>query len=177
MIPTTREIVWHLRAMSELYPKDTVSELASKLALSPIFIINALQEGEELEWIQRKRDKKGAVTEVLEVLHPTDWEMAYRDNAFGLDHVRVRDEITRAITNANKDEQDLELGTILAWCRGINPSAVEIVLTVLTKLGVLSTYELADPADKKSVYKFYTGSANLDKKWGSKQFKPKKGKK
>jgi hypothetical protein len=176
MIPTTREIVWRIRAISELYPKDTVSEIAAKLGLSPIFIINALDEGEQLEWFQRKRDKKGAVTEVLEILLPINWGIADHDNTFGPDHRRIRDEIVCAITNANKEEQDIDLGTLMAWCRGINPSAVEIVLESLTKLNVLGAYDLADPKDVKSIYTFYSLKGNATNQWGTKQFKAKKAK-
>lgn len=171
MAPTTKQIVWQLRALAELHPKDTISELASKLALSPIFIINALDEGEKMEWLQRKRDKKGKLTEALDILLPTQWVVAYRDSEFGPDYKRVADEIDRAIVDANADEQDLEFGTIMAWCRGINPSAVEIALEMFTQLGRLRTYELADPKDKKSIYKFYSLNANADNQWGKKQFK------
>lgn len=175
MMPTTREIVFQLRALAELHPKDTISDLANKLGLSPIFIINALEQGEKMHLFKRKRDKKGALTEELIVLEPTDWDKAYTDEEFGPDHQRVRNEIIIAVTNANMDEQDLELGTIMAWCRGVNPSAVETMLALLTNTGLLRSYELADPGDKKSKYTFYTLGANVNNEWGRKQFK--KGKK
>lgn len=176
MVPTTKEIVMQLRALAELHPKDKVSDLASKLGLSPIFIINALDEAEQSEFFKRKRDKKGVITEELEVLKPIDWGKVEHSD-FGSDYARVEDEIYIAIENANKAEQDLELGTIMAWCRGINPSAVEIGLKVMVANGQLSTYELSDPADKKSKYTFHTLPKNVGKEWGKKQFKAKKGKK
>lgn len=173
MVPTTKQIVWQIAVMHELYPKDTISEIASKLALSPIFIINALDEGERMEFFKRKRDKKGGLTEVLETIAPVDWQSLEGDE-FGPDYERVQTEIMVAVANANRDEQDLELGTIMAWCRGINPSAVEVALAFLYHKVMLGRYELADPADAKSKYTFYTLRDNGINQWGKKQFKKEK---
>lgn len=173
MIPTMKEIVFQIAAMHELHPKDTVSELAGKLMLSPIFIINALDEGESMEMFQRQRDKKGGVTEVLDTLAPLDWENMLGDE-FGQDIVRVQNEILRAIASANVEENDIEDGTLMAWCRGIKPSAIELAMHYLYKKNIIDHYDLADPADKKSVYTFHSLAVNVGNKWGSKQFKGKK---
>lgn len=176
MLPTTRNIVWQLAAMHELHPKDTISELAGKLMFSPIFIINALDMAEQMELLQRKRNKKGGLTEILEEVVPFNWEKL-TGSEFGTDNKRVQDEVLRAIAIANADENDVEDGTLQAWCRGLKPCEIELAITFLTRQNIIANYELADPGDKKSVYKFYSLAVNAENKWGSKQFKPKKAKK
>ena len=116
MAPTMREIVWQIAALHELYPKDTVSDIAGKLMLSPLYIINALEEGERMEMFQRQRDKKGTITEVIDTIAPIDWKNMAND-AFGLDIQRLQGELFRAIDSANSIQQDLEDGRLQAWCR------------------------------------------------------------
>jgi hypothetical protein len=177
MMPTLKEIVWQIAILHELHPKETVSEIAGRLMLSPLYVINALDEGESMELFQRQRDKKGVVTEVLETVSPIDWKNLGSDVA-GTDIQRLQGEILRAINTANADENDVEDGMLQMWCRGIKPSAVEMALRFLYQGGIIDHYELADPGDKKSVYTFHTLRPNNDKQWGSKQFKkPKKEKK
>lgn len=173
MIPNRKEIVWQIAIMHELYPKAKISELAAKLMLSPIFIINALDLGEQMEMFQRKRDKKGKVTEVLEMLLVIDWD-AVNGEEFGKDNVRIQNEILRAIGSVNATENDIEDGMLQSWCRGLKPCEIEMALTLLEKQNIITSYELADPKDKKSVYKFYTLAVNIGKVWGTKQFKAKK---
>lgn len=174
MIPTTKEIVWHIAALHEMYPKETISELANRLMMSPILIINALEEGESMEFFVRKRDKKGNLTEELETVSPIDWgNMA--GNEFGSEIVRFQNEILRAIASANSEKNDIEDGTLQAWCRGVKPCAIELALRYLQEQNIISNYQMADPSDKKSVYTFHTLKVNESEKWGSKQFK--KGKK
>lgn len=176
MLPTTKNIVWQLAAMHDLYPKETISELARKLMFSPIFIINALDMAEQMELLQRKKDKKGGLTEILETVIPFKWENL-EGNEFGTDNKRVQDEVLRAIISANADENDVEDGTLQAWCRGLKPCEIELAITFLTRQNIIADYNMAEPSDPKSVYKFYTLTANFDNKWGSKQFKAKKAKK
>jgi hypothetical protein len=177
MMPTTKEIVWQIAILHELHPKESVSELAGRLMLSPLYVINALDEGEKMELFQRQRDKKGAVTEVIDTISPIDWKNLEGDVA-GSDIQRLQAEILRAINTANADENDIEDGMLQAWCRGIKPSAIEIALCFLFKGGLIDHYDLADPGDKKSVYTFHSLRPNAENQWGSKQFKkPKKEKK
>lgn len=170
MVPTTREIVWQMAVLREMYPKETISELASRLMLSPIFIINALDEAEKMELFRRTKNKKGELTEVLETMSPVDWE-SLEGPEFGEDIMRLQEEMVRAVASANSDENDVESGTLQAWCRGIRPSAIEIALEFLYHKVILGRYELADPGDEKSVYTFYSLRVNVANKWGAKQFK------
>jgi hypothetical protein len=176
MLPTTTNIVWQLAAMHDLYPKETISELAARLMFSPIFIINALDLAEQMELLQRKKDKKGGLTEILEAVVPFKWENL-EGNEFGTDNKRVQDEILRAVASANVDENDVEDGTLQAWCRGLKPCEIELAITFLTRQNILADYELADPGDKKSVYTFHSLATNVSNQWGIKQFKAKKAKK
>jgi hypothetical protein len=107
---------------------------------------------------------------------PFNWERL-DGSEFGSDNKRVQDEILRAIVSANADENDVEDGTLQAWCRGLKPCEIELAVEFLTRQNILANYELADPGDKKSVYKFHSLAANAGNQWGSKQFKPKKAKK
>ena len=176
MMPTIKEIVWQIAILHEMYPKETVSELAGRLLLSPLYVINALDEGEKMELFQRQRDEKGVVTEVIDTIAPIDWKTI--DTAVaGTDIQRLQAEILRVISSANADENDVEDGTLQAWCRGIKPSAVEMALRFLFNGGIIDRYELADPSDKKSVYTFHSLRPNAENQWGKKQFKAKKAKK
>lgn len=176
MMPTTKEIVWQIAILHEMYPKETVSELAGRLMLSPLYVINALDEGEKMELFQRQRDEKGVVTEVLDTIAPIDWKTL--DGAVaGTDIQRLQAEVLRAISSANADENDVEDGMLQAWCRGIKPSALEMALRFLYKSGIIDHYDLADPGDKKSIYTFHTLRPNVENQWGIKQFKAKKAKK
>jgi hypothetical protein len=141
---------------------------------SPIFIINALEDGERMELFTRKKNKKGELTDTIETIVPITYGSLSRET-FGQDNVRVQEELVKAVASANADQNDIEEGTLMAWCRGLKPCEIEIALHYLVKENLFATYELADPGDKKSVYKFYTLAVNKDHQWGTKQFK--KGKK
>jgi DNA-binding MarR family transcriptional regulator len=149
----------------ELYPKETISDLAHRLMYSPVFVINALDEGEKMELFSRIKgeDKLIATT-------PVDYQ-TMMGLEFGTEQTRIQNELLRAIASANKDEDDVEEGTLQAWCRGIRPSDIELALHTLQKIDFVSKYELANPKDKESKYTFYTLRINEGKEWGLKQFK------
>lgn len=175
MMPKTEEIAIQIAIMHEKYPKDTVSQLATKLMLSPLFIINALDEGERRKLFKRGKDKKGELTDKLVDLSPIPYG-DFMGSEIGQENMRLQNEILRVITSANEDENDVEAGTLNVWCRGVKPTEVELALHMLEKMGLMASYELADPKDKKSKYTFYTLWLNDGCKWGTKQFKkaPKK---
>lgn len=164
MIPTTREIAMQIALMHERYPKDSISKLAERLMYSPVFVINALDEGERIGLFVRRRKADKLTGKDLDYSTMTGSE-------FGEENKRIQNEIRRTIASANADEMDVESGTLDLWTRGIRPSEVEIALHLLEKTGEISTYTLTDPKDKKSKYTFYTLSINAGKEWGLKQFK------
>lgn len=165
MIPTLREIAMQIAVMHELHPKETISELADRLMYSPIFIINALDEGDKMELFTRVKN-----TDTLVATSPIDYSTVM-GMEFGTENVRIQNEILRVIGSANNDKMDVEDGTLHLWLRGIRPSEVEIALHILQKMDFVTKYELSNPADKKTKYSFYTLRINEGKKWGAKQFK------
>ena len=172
MVPTRKEIAMQIAAAHELYPKETISELAGRLMLSPIFIINALDEGESMELFVRKKNKKGELTDKIELTSNITWDQL-EGSEFGPENVRLQNEIIWAIASANTEQNDIEAGSLMAWCRGIKPLEIEVALKYLHEQNVLASYMMADPKDKKSVYTFYSLGVNVSNKWGQKQFKAK----
>jgi hypothetical protein len=165
MIPTSKEIAMQIAVMHERYPKATISELAQKLMYSPIFIINALDEGEKLELFNRSKGDDKLITSI-----PIDYGVMMGDE-FGKENARIQNEIIRVVSAANRDEDDVEEGTLNLWLRGIRPADIEIALHSLQQLQIIVRYELPNPKDKKSKYAFYTLRINEGQEWGKKQFK------
>lgn len=165
MLPTSKEIAMQIALMHEKYPKDTVNQLAERLMYSPLFVINALEEGERLGLFTRtkKNDK-------IKAEQPLNYSMLV-GSEFGSENARIQDEILSVISSANLDQMDVESGTLDLWTRGIRPSEVEIAIHLLEKGGSISSYTMEDPKDKKSEYTFYTLRVNEGKEWGLKQFK------
>lgn len=170
MIPSTEEIARQIAVMLELYPDKTTSEIAHELAYSPLFIINAISRGVEMKLFYEIKEDDKLIAE----------ERVDYDEGFGAEIERVYDEILRAITNANKRENDIEIFQMKHWLMGVRPSATEIAIHVLKQSGIIASYKMSDPGDKKSEYEFLTLRINAEHKWGGKQFdtpKPTKGKK
>lgn len=172
MVPSLKEIAFQIAVMHELYPKEDINELANRLMYSPIFIINALDEGERLEMFTREKG-----TDKIAYATPLDYS-SMLGMEFGHENVRIQNEILRAVATANKDEMDVELGTLLSWLRGIRMSDVEIAIHILKKVGFIHQYELKNQYADDEEYSFLTLKVNEDNYWGNKQFiKPKKKKK
>jgi len=174
MLPTTKEMAMQIVVMKEMHPKDTISKLAERLMFSPIFMINALDEGEKLGLFSRIKDEDQLTTVV-----PIKYSILM-GLEFGKENFRIQNELVRVIASANKDKSDVESGTLDFWTRGIRPADLEIALHVLRKVGFIAKYDLVNPKDKDSTYTFYTMRVNEGKEWGKKQFtadKKKKGKK
>lgn len=169
MVPTTQEIARQLALMAELDVNKTISEMAFELGLSPLFVINALVEGEGMGLFKRSEDN--------DKLIPSN-TLDYADGTvFGADLTRIQDEMLRAITDANRREEDIETGLFYhAWLKGVRESAITMAIHILKQIGFVTSYKLADPSDPKSEYEFLTLPINVGKDWGAKQFKPKEEK-
>ena len=165
MLPTSREIAMQIAVFHELYPKETISELAARMMYSPVFIINALDEGEKMELFSRVKDKDKLIATT-----PVDYA-TMMGLEFGQEQTRIQNEILRAVASANADQNDVEEGTLQLWLRGIRPGDVELALHVLQKIDFIAKYEIANPKELKSKYTFYTLRINEGKNWGLKQFK------
>ena len=164
MLPTTKEMAMQLAVMHDMYPDETISELARRLMFSPVFVINALDEGEKMGLFDRLKDEDKLVT-ALPINYHTLMGVE-----FGPENTRIQNEILRVIVAANEDQDDVEAGTLDVWLRGIRPADIEIALYTLEKMNFIHKYELANPKDKDTKYEFYTLAVNEGKKWGRFQF-------
>ena len=144
---------------SQLLHTNNVSRIASELGYRPMLIITALYRGVEVGKItyDEKRDtiqisedvevEKLAVTEgTQELLDYTEEFMRY----------------------LNAREKDMTIDELRMLLGGIPDLHIRIVVFISTKL---TSYELADLKDKKSIYTFITLTENVDEKFGLKQFK------
>lgn len=166
MLPNTQELANQLSVLAELHPEMTVSELAAALAISPIFVVNALAVG-----VREKMFEHDQPEDMIKITSPMEFGKSI--DIFGPEIDRIAEEILVTIENLNVKEEDIEEGKLISWCRGIRPSAVEIALFALERTGYIAKYDLKDPKDEKSVYTFYTLPDNADNFWGLKQFKEK----
>ena len=153
-----------LMIASRLLKTNNISHIAGEIGYRPVLIITALDKGIETGKLayNKKKDtitisadvevEKLAVTEAMtELIELIEQFMGYR-NAEG--------------TDMTVDELMMLLG-------GTPDLHIKIAAYVSDKL---TTYEYAQPKDKKSVYTFVTLKENADKQWGSKQFDAKKSK-
>jgi len=170
MLPTTKEMAMQIALMHELHPKDTVSKLAERLMYSPVFMINALDEGEQMELFSRIKEKD-QIMAVTSLNYDT-----LQGSEFGQENFRIQNEILRVVIDANKDEADVETGTLDMWTIGIRPADIEIALHLLKNIGWLVEYTVKNPKDKDSNYRFLTLRINEGKEWGKKQLKSEKKK-
>ncbi len=166
MIPTTNEILaqiillWGLRNEAEPIKPITMGAIGSELMYPPLFIINALDLGKKLGLL--KHDYK---TDEVEVIQGST-----TNTYMGAEVQDLMNAFVQKIGYENALGHDMNLGLLQQWCVGVRPSAAEMGLKRLILDGVLVTYDLADPKDKKSVYTFYTLKENEGEQWGTKQF-------
>lgn len=159
-------IVNELMVASHILHTNNVTRIASELGYQPLLIMNALSEGNRRGTFayNRKRDTLD-IAEGIEV------------DRLGLSE-GVRDlgeQLAIFIGDMNSRESDLWIRRLAEFVPGT--TELQIQLAVHSNPD-LTTYDLPDPRDKKSVYRFITLTANADKQWGSKQFiEPPKGKK
>ena len=165
MLPTTRELAMQMAVWHELHPDHTVSEMASHLGYSPIFIINAMHEGEGMELFTNDKENDALVAVI-----PVNYESSMGLD-FGADITRIQNEILRAVAYENARENDIEIGRLIAWHIGVKPSAFEIAVHILKRIGFIVQYQLTDNTDEESTYEFLTLALNSGKDWGAKQFK------
>lgn len=163
MIPDAGQIARQLAILNEMHPKQSIKQLAGRLGFSPIYIINALDEGERMGLFTRNKKNSSIKNHQI--------ELNYQDLDLGDDITQILMAIERVIGDANDDEQDVESKTLEFWCVGINPAITEMCIYILKEANIIAEYELSDPKDEKSKYTFYSLYGNEQNKWGKKQFK------
>lgn len=137
---------------------NVVSKIASNLGYQPILIMNALSVGEKsgkFVYVKKKDIIKISEDVELDALSVTD----------GLAESRVMIEIF--IANQNAIEVDMTTDELHGFVPNLPPVHLSIAIRTSP---LLTTYDIADPKDKDSVYTFVTLKDNLDKKFGQKQF-------
>lgn len=148
----------------KLMGTNNVSRIAADLGYQPMLLINALFAGEEagkFVWVRKKDILK--VSSDLEI-----FDLAITEGI-----AESREQIEIFITNQNSIEKDIVFEEI----QGFLPMLPEMHVRIALKTSkLLDSYELTDPADKESTYTFWSLKENVDKRWGTKQFDPKKSK-
>lgn len=162
MIPSPEQMARQMAAMVILHPDKTTSEIAQELMYPTLFMINAVREGERMELFKEiKEDDK------LMLISPPDMQPA----AFGEEIELLQLMIHIFLKNIEQDEEDIELGQLRFWLRGVRESAIDIALLAMKNTGSVEEYDITDPRDPESTYQFLTLRQNLGKTWGMKQFK------
>lgn len=147
---------------------NNVEAIAAELNYSPLLIINALYSAERAGKIAFDRKHKTfTVSEGVEVelLAPTDEFL----NVGG--GINLSDEVEALISNLNGDGKDMSAQELSLWIPG--SSVVRVKMLALLNRN-LTTYDMTDPKDRKSVYTFLTLKDNAAKQFGAKQFKKSK---
>lgn len=166
-LPTAQESARIIAALHELEPKKTMSELAQRIPVPQLFLVNAVKEARKMELFDIDENDK------VKMISPLDYTQS-NGMSFGEEITYLQDQIVLAIENANSNEQDMDEGQLRHWLLGTQEFAVDVAFKGLENMSYLSSYEMADPADKKSVYKFWTLASNARHQWGQKNFEKKK---
>lgn len=159
------QIANELLIASRIMHTNVVSTIASEIGYRPMLIITALYKGTE--------DGKFAYHKKSDTI--TQGEDIDVDNLLVTEAMReLIDMIEQFIYFQNtKEETDMTTDELMMLIGGVPDLHLKMAVHLSKKL---STYEIADPKDKKSVYTFITLTENVDKKWGTKQFNAKKAK-
>lgn len=159
------EIANEILIASRIMHTNVVSTIAQEIGYRPMLIITALYKGTE--------DGKFTYNKKRDTI--TQGEGVDVDNLLVTEAMReLIDMINQFMHYQNtKEETDMTIDELAMLIGGIPDLHLKMAVRLSKKL---STYEIADPKDKKSVYTFITLTENLDKKWGKKQFNAKKTK-
>ena len=147
---------------------NSVDRIAGELQYSPVLIINALYQAQRDGKIDyNEADKTFAINADVAVE-----SLALTEQFIGNDpSLDVKKEIIQLIRNLNSTKVDMSAEELSTWLPGA--SATRLKMFAYTE-PTLTTYELADPIDKESVYTFITLKENAGKQFGKNQFNKKK---
>lgn len=155
------------------YPKKTFKDvldekgqvidngIVSLLAMPAIDINSAIWCAQGYGWLGEPDPE----TDIMPLLgEPSEWK-------FGDSLDRLKETILYAFSELAKKETDLEEFHITQWLAGYPTQDMLIAMKHLLETKHLAEYELTDPKDKKSTYKFYSLFENGEQMWGRKSFK------
>lgn len=152
-----------LSLYSYYHPKENIDQIAMDFKIPVANIVNGLYYGERNNFFAAK--KKGAQYKDIIVSVVPDMNAD-----FGKDVERVKGNIYEIISNLNSDEEDITDDNLFIWL-GVPFVVAKVALQLLINEGKLVKYRIIDPKDKKSIYHFYTLTANKSQFYGRKQFK------
>lgn len=162
MMPDIETVARQIALVKQLHPSWNISQIAQYVYLPQLIVINALYKGVEMELFEWMREKNQ-----IKVID-ADW---YQGGSLGNDIDYLADTILSLVRHNNAREQDIALDQLAHWATGINPMGQELAVYKLGKAGLIKSYKIADKNDQDSVYEFVTLPENLEKRWGTKQFK------
>ncbi len=149
---------------SMLMHTNNVSRIAEQIGYRPMLIITALYRAGELgKFTYNKKQDTIQISEDVD-----------------LDNLAVTEAMTELVdlmeqfmTYLNAEEKDMSIEELVMLLGGVPDLHIKIAAHVSKRL---TTYELAQPKDKKSVYTFITLKENVEKQFGKKQFDATKSK-
>jgi hypothetical protein len=158
------QIANELMLASMLMHTNNVSRIAEEIGYRPLLIITALYRGvEQGKLVYNKKQDTIQIQEGVEV------------DSLALTEAMTEliDLVEQFMVYMNAEEKDMSLEELQMLLAGVPILHIKIAAHMSQKL---TTYELAQPKDKKSVYTFITLKENVDKQWGKKQFDATKSK-
>lgn len=157
------QITNELILASVIKKTNKVSTIAGEIGYKPMLIINALYRGQETGKLKYSQKKD------IFTIHD-DVELEHLTTTEGINEVREQLELfARYMAETEQDVSVEELQMKFL------PGTPELHIRIAVYSSkVLTSYEVADPKDRESVYTFVTLKENADKQWGMKQFVAKK---
>jgi hypothetical protein len=143
---------------SHLLKTNNVSRIAEGLGYRPILIINALYRARESGKLTY--DKKKDIITASE-----DVEIENLAVTEGMNELIEQIEVLAQFLAG--EEKDMSIPEMQLLLGGTPELHIKLAVYASPRL---TTYEIADPKDKKSVYTFVTLKENAAHKWGQKQF-------
>jgi len=158
------EIANELIVTSKILGTNNVSEIGRQIGYRPVMIINALYRGSEsgkFVW-----NKKKDIIKIAE-----DVEVNSLSVSEGMSDLLEQIEVLTGYLNT--EEKDMSYDELEMLFAGVPQLHLKIAVWSSKKL---TTYDIAQPGDKDSVYTFVTMKENAEKQFGQKQFNAKKSK-
>ena len=158
------QIANELLVASKILGSNNVSHIAQEIGYRPMLIITALY----------RAGKSGKFTydKKSDTITPGG-DIAYEQLQLTEGMSELVELVEEFITYMNEEEKDMTYDELIMLLGGVPELHIKMVAFTSNKL---TTYDYADPKDKKSVYTFITRKENAEKQWGSKQFNAKKSK-
>lgn len=168
--------VHQLVFLATQYPGHTAEKLGALYQIATIDINTTAWLAQDKGFIDIDKD-----TKIVTVKNtPEQWQ-------FSDEVTNLMDTLQYAIARLNRQEEDLEENILSMWCIGYAGQDILTSMKYLLKTKVLATYDVKDtveislskkakgrgdkPPTRDETYTFFTLSENLDKRWGTKQFR------